>query len=69
MIQSIIFLLPHLLLLLIVPELWWLLIVAFFTALVKGWLRIKSDSILGPWMMHATGNVSIALSVAVRAAG
>ncbi len=47
-IQSIIFLLPHLLLLLIVPELWWLLIVAFFTALVKGWLRIKSDSILGP---------------------
>jgi membrane protease YdiL (CAAX protease family) len=68
-IQSIIFLLPHLLLLLIVPELWWLLIVTFFTALVKGWLRIKSDSIIGPWMMHATANVSIAISVAVRAVG
>jgi membrane protease YdiL (CAAX protease family) len=69
MIQSIIFLLPHLLLLLIVPELWWLLIVVLVGAMVKGWLRIKSDSILGPWMMHATANVSMALSVAVRAAG
>ena len=66
-IQSTIFLLPHLPLLLIVPELGWLLVVAFCTALVKGWLRIKSDSIIGPWMMHATANVSIAISVAVRA--
>jgi membrane protease YdiL (CAAX protease family) len=68
-IQSIIFLLPHLLFLLIVPEMWWLMIVVLVGAMIKGWLRIKSDSIIGPWMMHATANVSIAISVAVRAVG
>ena len=68
LIQSTIFLLPHLVLLVIMPELWWLLIVTFVAALVKGWLRIQSGSILGPWLMHATGNVGIALSVAIRTA-
>ncbi|MBI4473901.1 MAG: CPBP family intramembrane metalloprotease [Acidobacteria bacterium] len=33
----------------------------FIGALVFGWIRIKSGSILGPWLMHASGNVTMAL--------
>ena len=50
------------------PKAWPLLPLVFVGALVFGWLRIKSGSIIGPWLMHASGNVAIALSVAIRAA-
>jgi membrane protease YdiL (CAAX protease family) len=68
LLQAAIFLLPHLLLLRTMPELWWLLPVIFVGALVKGWIRIRSGSMLGPWLIHATMNVATCLMVAVRTA-
>lgn len=67
--QAAIFLLPHLLILAIAPEMWPILPIVFAGALVLGWLRFKSDSILGPWLVHAAANVAMAISVAVRTAG
>ena len=37
-------------------------------SLVFGWIRIKSGSILGSWLIHAAGNVTMALLVAIRTA-
>ena len=68
LIQAIIFLAPHLLVLLIMPEMWPLLPLVFLGALILGWLRIKSGSIVGPWIIHAAGNVAVCLSVAIRTA-
>jgi membrane protease YdiL (CAAX protease family) len=64
--QASIFFLPHLAILLFAPELWGILPVVFAGALLVGWVRIKSGSILGPWLMHASGNVTMALMVAIR---
>lgn len=68
LLQAAIFLLPHLLLLRTMPELWWLLPVVFVGALVKGWIRIRSGSMLGPWLVHASMNVATCLMIAVRTA-
>ena len=38
-------------------------------ALYAGWLRIKSGSIAGPWLIHATINVTVALVIAARTVG
>ena len=64
--QALIFLLPHFLVLLVMPEMWGLLPLVFSGALILGWLRIKSGSIIGPWLMHASGNVTMALNIAIR---
>jgi membrane protease YdiL (CAAX protease family) len=64
--QATIFLLPHFGILSFAPELWGILPVVFAGALVFGWIRIKSGSILGSWLMHAAGNVTMALMVAAR---
>ena len=64
--QALIFLLPHLLILHTRPELWGLLPVVFVGALVSGWLRIKSGSIFGPWLIHAALNIATCLNIAVR---
>jgi membrane protease YdiL (CAAX protease family) len=48
------------------PELWGILPVVFAGALVFGWIRIKSGSIFGSWLMHAAGNVTMPLMVAAR---
>jgi membrane protease YdiL (CAAX protease family) len=64
--QAAIFTLPHLAILSFAPELWGILPVVFVGALILGWIRIKSGSIVGPWLMHASGNVTMALMVAVR---
>ena len=64
--QAAIFLLPHLAILSFAPELWGILPIVFVGALMFGWIRIKSGSILGSWLMHASGNVTMALMVAVR---
>jgi membrane protease YdiL (CAAX protease family) len=64
--QALIFLLPHLLILLVAPEVWGILPLVFGGALLFGWVRIKSGSIIGPWVMHASGNVTMALSVAIQ---
>ena len=69
LVQATIFLLPHLLVLFIMPEIWPILFLIFAVGLLKGWLRIKSGSILGPWLIHATANVAMCLHVAIQTAG
>jgi membrane protease YdiL (CAAX protease family) len=64
--QAAIFLAPHLLVLFIMPEMWGMLPLVYFGALFAGWLRIKSGSILGPWLLHGSLNVAMCLSVAAR---
>lgn len=66
LLQAAIFLLPHLLILRVVPEAWPVLILIFAGSLFLGWLRIRSGSILGPWLVHAVANVTVCLSVAAR---
>lgn len=68
LLQSIIFLAPHLLMLFVMPEMWWLLPIVFAFSLFVGWVRIQSGSILGPWLIHGTANVVMCLSVASRTA-
>jgi membrane protease YdiL (CAAX protease family) len=63
--QAFLFLLPHLLVLRVRPELWPLLPVVFVAALFLGWLRIRSGSIMGPWLFHAAINVATCLYVAL----
>jgi membrane protease YdiL (CAAX protease family) len=55
-IQSILFLIPHLLLLTISVKLWPLLIAQFIGGWLYGWLFHKSDSILPSWLSHSLGN-------------
>jgi membrane protease YdiL (CAAX protease family) len=66
LLQALIFLLPHFLILLVMPDMWPVLPLIFLGALSFGWIRIRSGSILGPWLMHASGNVTMALLVAAR---
>jgi membrane protease YdiL (CAAX protease family) len=66
--QALVFFLPHLLVLRVMPEMWGILPVVFAGSLLWGWVRIKSGSILGPWLMHASGNVAMCLGVAIRTA-
>jgi len=66
--QALIFMVPHLPIVIIMPDLWWLLIIIFAGTLFLGWLRIKSDSILGSWLIHAALNCATCLLVAVRTA-
>jgi membrane protease YdiL (CAAX protease family) len=69
LVQGVIFLLPHLALLSIMPELRGLLLVVFAGGIVAGWLRLRSHSILAPWLVHGAVNTAICLSVAARTAG
>lgn len=64
--QSLIFLLPHLPLAVLAPEMRGFLVVIFAGAFFLGWLRIKSGSIVGPWLIHAALNTATCLSVALR---
>ena len=64
--QALIFLAPHLLVLRVMPEMWWIIPIVFVFALFAGWVRIKSSSIIGPWLIHSSANVTICLSVAMR---
>jgi membrane protease YdiL (CAAX protease family) len=66
LLQALIFLAPHLLVLRVMPELLWIIPLVFAGALFAGWLRIRSGSILGPWLIHAAANVAMCLSVAAR---
>jgi membrane protease YdiL (CAAX protease family) len=67
-VQALIFLLPHFLVLRIMPQMWGILPIIFASALFVGWVRIKSGSIIGGWVIHASANVAICLSVAIRTA-
>lgn len=66
LIQALVFFLPHVAILFVSPELWPILPLVFAAALLLGWVRIRSESILGPWIMHGAGNVTMALLVAAR---
>ena len=66
--QALIFFIPHLLVLTVMPEMWGILPIIFAVALFCGWVRIKSGSIFGSWLLHASGNVAMCLSVAIRTA-
>lgn len=67
-IQALIFLVPHLLILVFMSEMWPILLVVFVGSLFLGWLRIKSGSIVGPWLVHASVNITMGLSIAIRTA-
>src|SRR6516162_8507500 len=64
--QALLFLIPHLLVLWVMPEMWRILPVIFVGSLLLGWVRIRSGSIIGPWLIHASVNVATCLSVAIR---
>ena len=66
--QALLFFLPHLGILLIATETWvWrMLPLVFAAAVVLGWVRMQSGSILGSWLIHASSNVTMALVVAAR---
>jgi len=66
LLQALIFLAPHLLVLRVMPEMWWTMPLVLAGALFAGWLRLRSGSIMGPWLIHATANVTMCLSVAAR---
>jgi membrane protease YdiL (CAAX protease family) len=66
--QALVFLVPHLLVLRVMPEMWPILPVIFAGSLCWGRVRIKSGSIIGSWLMHASGNAAMCLSVAIRTA-
>jgi membrane protease YdiL (CAAX protease family) len=66
--QALIFLAPHLFVLRIMPEMWGILPIIFASSLFLGWVRIRSGSIIGPWLIHASANVAICLSIAIRTA-
>lgn len=55
LVQAFIFLVPHFVILWLMPEMWPVLPLVFLGALTFGWIRIKSGSILGSWLMHGTG--------------
>lgn len=60
-IQSLLFVLPHLLLLTISLKLWPLLLLQLFGGWVYGWLFYKTDSIIPSWLAHSLGNAFGAL--------
>jgi hypothetical protein len=61
--QTAIFLAPHLLLLFVMPEHWPLRVLIFLGAAFAGWARIRSESILGPWLLHRGINFGVTLYV------
>jgi len=54
--QSLIFLIPHLLILLLDLRLWPVLIAPLILGWLFGWLRYRSDSILPGWLAHTLVN-------------
>jgi hypothetical protein len=61
-IQSLVFLLPHLMLLTLGIQFWPILIPQFAAGWLQGWLRFRSDSILPGWLCHSLSNTLSALS-------
>ncbi|MFP7761394.1 CPBP family intramembrane glutamic endopeptidase [Marisediminicola sp. LYQ85] len=59
--QAIIFMVPHLLLLAVDPAMWPILPVQFVAALLLGWLRHRSGSVLPGALAHAVANIGAGL--------
>jgi membrane protease YdiL (CAAX protease family) len=67
LVQTAIFLVPHLAVVAVAPHLWRIVLATPIAGgLLCGWLRLRSGSILAPWMVHAAGNVATMLAVAAR---
>jgi len=64
--QALAFSLVHLPILLVAPEMWGFLAAVFAIALVLGWIRIQSGSIVGPWLIHGVANTAVALMAAAQ---
>jgi membrane protease YdiL (CAAX protease family) len=66
--QALLFFLPHLGILSVARETWvWGMVpLVYAVALIFGWVRIQSGSILGSWLIHGSANVTMALLVAAR---
>ena len=62
-VQSSLFLLPHLGLLLVSFGLWRLVLVQLVVGWLLGWLRFRSGSILPGWIAHSLANTLGALTV------
>lgn len=61
-VQSLVFVLPHLLLLTLSLRLWPLTLVQLIAGWLMGWLRYRSDSILPSWLAHTLINTLSAAS-------
>lgn len=66
MIQSFVFLLPHLMLLTISINFWPILVPQLTAGWLQGWLRFRSESILPGWLCHSLSNTLSALSFIYR---
>jgi membrane protease YdiL (CAAX protease family) len=64
LLQALVFLASHLFVLFLMPEQWMFLLWVFLGSLFLGWARIRSGSILGPWLTHACLNVTTGMYVA-----
>jgi len=62
LIQSVVFLLPHLLLLQLGTAIWPVFIVQGAAGWLQGWLRYRSNSILPGWVVHTLSNTASAVS-------
>lgn len=58
LLQTVIFLLPHLLLLLVSVQFWGIIVVQALGGWFLGWLRYRSDSILPGWLIHTLANTA-----------
>ena len=62
--QALVFLAPHLLLLTVMPEAWPILLLVLAGGLYTGWVRIRSGSVVGPWLLHGAVNTAVSIMVA-----
>lgn len=60
--QALVFAAPHALVLIIRPDLWGVVLVVPVLALVLGWLRFRSKSVVPSALVHASGNFAVALA-------
>jgi len=62
LLQALIFTAPHALILIVRPDLWSVLLVIPVLALILGWLRFRSKSVLPSALVHSLGNFAVALA-------
>jgi membrane protease YdiL (CAAX protease family) len=61
-VQTLVFILPHLLLLIVSQSLWPIIIVQLIAGWLLGWLRYRSNGILPGWLAHSLSNAFGALA-------
>ncbi|WP_143420382.1 CPBP family intramembrane glutamic endopeptidase [Halorubrum vacuolatum] len=63
LLQTAIFVLPHLLILVLVPGLWPMIVVWAAAGWLMGWLYFRTGSIVPGWIAHTLGNVLATLQM------